>query len=272
MMTLLERTDQGRRKREAMTRRVTGDRPARGTVMVERGAGVTLWRQIEQAVEADIVSGRAAPGARLPTEAEFSARFRVNRHTVRRAMEELERRGLVRIEQGRGSFVAEDVIDYRVGPRTRFSEVIARGNREPSGQVLRVAEVPAFEAAAAGLRLRKGRPLWLVDRLGLADGRPVSYGRHHFPHARFPSLPEALGASGGSLTRALAACGLSDYRRQSTRVTARLPTPEEAEHLRQPRNRAVIVSENINVDSEGTPVEYGIALYAAGRVQLVFEF
>jgi GntR family phosphonate transport system transcriptional regulator len=178
----------------------------------------------------------------------------------------------VRIEQGRGSFVAEDVIDYRVGPRTRFSEVIARGNREPSGRVLRVAEVPAFEAAAAGLRLRKGRPLWLVERLGLADGRPVSYGRHHFPQARFPNLPEALGTSGGSLTRALAACGLADYLRQSTRVTARLPTPEEAEHLRQPRNRAVIVSENVNVDREGTPVEYCIGLYAAGRVQLVFEF
>lgn len=239
---------------------------------IERGSGVTLWRQIEQAIEADIVSGRAAPGERLPTEAELSARFRVNRHTVRRAMEELERRGLARIEQGRGSFVAEDLIDYRVGPRTRFSEVIARGNREPSGRVLRVAEVAASEAAASALRLRKGRPLWLVERLGLADGRPVSYGRHHFPQARFPSLPDALGGSGGSLTRALAACGLPDYLRQSTRVTARLPTPEEAEHLRQPRNRAVIVAENVNVDREGLPVEYCIGLYASARVQLVFEF
>jgi GntR family phosphonate transport system transcriptional regulator len=276
MVTLRRRSENGPRMQQAMSSRVTTRPPqalpAAHPAVVERGGGVTLWRQIAQAVEADIVSGAATPGARLPTEAELSERFRVNRHTVRRAMEELEQRGLVRIEQGRGSFVAEDVIDYRVGPRTRFSEVIARGNREPSGHVLRIAEVPAFDAAASGLRIRKGRPLWLVERVGLADGRPVSYGRHHFPQARFPGLPEALGAGGGSLTRALAACGLADYLRQSTRVTARLPTQEEAEHLRQPRNRAVIVSENINVDRDGTPVEYCLGLYAAGRVQLVFEF
>ncbi|WP_144299781.1 phosphonate metabolism transcriptional regulator PhnF [Elioraea rosea] len=239
---------------------------------IERGAGVTLWRQIEQAIEADIVAGRAAAGSRLPTEAELAASFRVNRHTVRRAMEELERRGLVRVEQGRGSFVAEDVVDYRVGPRTRFSEVIARGNRHPSGQVLRIAEVPAFDAAASGLRIRKGRPLWLIERLGLADGRPVAFGMHHFPQARFPTLPEAVAAQGGSLTRALAACGLGEYTRLSTRVTARLPTPQEADHLRQARNRPVIVAENVNVDPDGVPVEYGIGLYPSGRVQLVFEF
>lgn len=267
-MTIAEGTGPQGMGGERMTRRDAEREIAR----VERGGGVTLWRQIEQAIEADIVTGRAASGTRLPTEAELSASFRVNRHTVRRAMEELERRGLVRIEQGRGSFVAEDVIDYRVGPRTRFSEVIARGNREPSGRVLGVAEIPSPDAASAGLRIRKGRPVWVVERIGLADGRPVSFGRHHFPQARFPELPAAIAASAGSITRALAACGLADYARRTTRVTARLPTPEEAEYLRQPRNRAVIVAENINVDAEGVPVEFCIGLYPAGRVQLVFEF
>ncbi|MFC7539728.1 GntR family transcriptional regulator [Siccirubricoccus deserti] len=65
-----------------------------------RGQGVALWRQIAGSLEAEIAAGGLAPGARLPTEAELTARFRVNRHTVRRAMEELENRGLVRVEQG----------------------------------------------------------------------------------------------------------------------------------------------------------------------------
>jgi GntR family phosphonate transport system transcriptional regulator len=254
-------------------------KPSRGQVgalelpaAIERGLGVTLWRQIEQGIEREIVAGRLAPGSRLPTEGELAARFRVNRHTVRRAMEELERRGLVRIEQGRGSFVAEDVIDYRIGPRTRFSEVIARANRAPSGRILRVVEIPASAAAAAALRIRRGRPLWLVERLGLADGRPVSYALHHFPKARFPGLRQALSHEHGTLTRALATCGLADYTRATTRVTARLPTQEEADQLRQPRNRAVIVCENVNIDSDRLPVEFCIALYPAERVQLVFEF
>jgi GntR family phosphonate transport system transcriptional regulator len=55
-------------------------------------------------------------------------------------------------------------------------------------------------------------------------------------------------------------------------VTARLPSLEEAGLLGHPRNRPVIVTEAVNVDGEGVPVEYGVAIYPAGRVQLVFEF
>ena len=73
-----------------------------------------LWRQIVTALEADIAAGVTPPGARLPTEAQLAARFDVNRHTVRRALDDLSRRGRVRVEQGRGSFVTQDVLDYQV--------------------------------------------------------------------------------------------------------------------------------------------------------------
>jgi GntR family transcriptional regulator, phosphonate transport system regulatory protein len=235
-----------------------------------RRQGIALWRQIQHAMESDIAAGRYMPGARLPTEAELSVRFAVNRHTVRRAMEELEGRGLVRIEQGRGSFVAEDVVDYRLGPRTRFSENIRRQNREPQGRILRIAEIPAEAALAEALGIRRGRAVILAERLALADGRPVVIGTHHFPAARFPQIP-ALLAQNPSITAALAACGVPDYRRRVTRVTARMPTPEEAEVLEQSRNRPVLVAEAVNVDPEGVVVDVTIARYAAGRVQLVVE-
>ncbi len=235
-----------------------------------RGQGVALWRQITQRVEAEIAAGRWRPGARLPTEAELSASFAVNRHTVRRAMEELEGRGLVRVEQGRGSFVTEDVLDYRLGPRTRFSENIRRQNREPAGRLLRVAEVPAEAALAEALGIRRGRPVILAERIALADGRPIVLGTHHFPAARFPRMAALLRAD-PSITAALTACGVPDYSRRVTRVTARMPTPEEAEALQQSRNRPVLVTEAVNVDPDGAVVDVTYSRYAAGRVQLVVE-
>ncbi len=241
-----------------------------GMAALARGAGQALWRQIQQAMEAEIGGGALAPGARLPTEADLAARFGVNRHTVRRAMEELEARGLVRIEQGRGSFVAEDVLDYALGPRTRFSEIIRRQNRAPEGRVLRVAEMPAEAALADALGIRRGRAVILAERLGLADGRPVLIGTHHFPAARFPRLPSLLAAN-PSISAALAACGVPDYRRQVTRVTARLPTPEEAALLQQARSRPVLVAEAVNTDPAGVVVDVTFTRYAAGRVQLVVE-
>ncbi len=235
-----------------------------------RGQGVALWRQITAALTREIAAGQPGPGARLPTEAELSARFRVNRHTVRRAMEELETAGLVRIEQGRGSFVAEDVLDYALGPRTRFSENVARQNREAQGRILRIDEVAADAPMAEALRLRRGQKLLRVERLGLVDGRPLVLGTHHFPATRFAAMGAELRAH-ASITRALAACGVPDYRRQVTRITARMPTPEEAELLQQARTRPLLVTEAVNVDAAGVPVDVTYSRYAAARMQLLVE-
>lgn len=238
------------------------------SVTLDRGSGLALWRQIANVIAAAIAAGQHAPGERLPTESELSARFAVNRHTLRRAMEHLESQGLVRVEQGRGSFVAEDVLDYPLGPRTRFSEIIQRQGREPQGRLLRLAEIAAEPRIAELLELRKGARVVLAERLAMADGRPVALGAHHFPAARFGRIA-ALLRQDPSITRALAACGVADYRRLVTRITARMPMPEEAEALQQSRARPVLVSESVNVDAEGRPVDATLTRYAAGRAQLV---
>jgi len=237
---------------------------------VTRQDGVALWRQIAGRLQQDIADGTYPPGGRLPTEADLSAQFSVNRHTVRRALEELSRNGLVRVEQGRGSFVAEDVLDYAVASRTRFSEWIRKHNKEPSGKVLQLREIAAESPVAVALGVRPGSRVILLERLGLADDRPVSLTRHYFPASRLRGLMEALRAS-PRITEALQAVGITDYLRQMTRVTARLPTPTESDLLRTPRNRPVLVTENLNVDRAGTVVEFGVGCYPTPRVQIVFE-
>lgn len=237
---------------------------------VDRQEGIALWRQIAGKLQGDIASGDLPPGGRLPTEAELAIRFGVNRHTVRRALEELSRDGLVRVEQGRGSFVAEDVLDYNVEARTRFSEWIRKHNKEPSGIVRQLREIPADARVAAGLGLRGGGRVVLLERLGFADDRPVSLARHYFPVVRLKGILQALQAT-SRITDALRAVGVEDYLRQQTRVTARLPTQTEAELLRTARNRPVLVTENVNVDRSGVIVEFAVGSYPTPRVQIVFE-
>jgi len=246
-----------------------GDNPGSNTTIL-RQDGIALWRQIAGRLQQGITTGDHPPGSRLPTEAELSKQFGVNRHTVRRALEELSRGGLVRVEQGRGTFVSEDVLEYSVEPRTRFSEWIRRHNKEPSGRILQLREIGADAQVAAALGLRPGARVILLERLGFADDRPVSLARHHFPATRLKGLMEALQNS-ARITEALQAIGIADYLRQTTRVTARLPTATEAELLRMPRNRPVLIAENINVDRAGAVIEFGISCYPTPRVQIVFE-
>ena len=240
------------------------------THRLRRQDGVALWRQIANQLRQTIASGGSKPGAQLPTEAELSARFGVNRHTVRRALEDLSRDGLVRVEQGRGSFVAEDVLDYAVEARTRFSEWIRKHNKEPSGRVLQLREMSADQRVAAGLAVRAGGRVVLLERLGFADDRPVSLARHYFPAVRLKGMLDALQAT-PRITEALRAVGVDDYVRQQTRVSARLPTQAEADMLRMARNRPILVTENINVDRTGAIVEFATGCYPTPRVQIVFE-
>ena len=72
-------------------------------------------------------------------------------------------------------------------------------------------------------------------------------------------------------TAALAASGVPDYRRQATRITARLPTGEEATALAQTRHLPVLICEALNVDGEGRPVDATLTRYAAARTQLIVE-
>ncbi|MBC7801445.1 MAG: phosphonate metabolism transcriptional regulator PhnF [Gemmatimonadaceae bacterium] len=229
-----------------------------------------LWRQIAQSLSASIGPGGLHPGDRLPTEAQLAAQHGVNRHTVRRAIESLVRTGLVRVEQGRGSFVAEDMIDYAVQPRTRFNEWIRRHNKEPSGQVLHVRPMAASAPVAAGLRIARGAAVALFGRLGLADGVPVSLANHYFALGPRPGLLEALKTE-PSVTAALASVGVMDYRRLITRVSARMPTVAEANLLQVPRSRPLLVCENVNVDLQDVVVEFCISHYPSTRVQVMFE-
>ncbi len=216
------------------------------------------------------MNGVHTPGAQLPPENELAARFGVNRHTLRRAVSELADRGLVRVFQGRGSFIAEDIIDYKVSRRTRFSEHFRRMRREGRGRLVRSVEEPASATVAKNLGLRRGRPVFVIERIGIVDNRSVSVTAHYFPAERFQGLLEAY-EQFASITKALRQFGIEDYFRQVTRVTARMPSTEDARLLQQPRTRPILVTENINVDTENQIIEYGVGRWASDRVQLVFE-
>ncbi len=237
---------------------------------IDRSTGISLWHQIHETLRQEIASGAWQPGDKLPTEQALAGRFGVNRHTVRRAVGALAQNGLVRVEQGRGTFVQEGVIDYRVGLRTRFSENILRNQREPRGRLVRSTITKASSKVAHALGLPSGTDVVLLEKVGDAGGSPLSFGTSYFPAERFPGLEAAL-AESASVTAALAKFGIGDYRRLSTRVTARMPTAEEARHLRQPVTRPILQSEAINVDPAGRPIEFGLTRFAADRVQIVFE-
>lgn len=227
-----------------------------------------LWRQLEQRLAAEIISGELKPGQRLPSALDLAQQLGVNRHTLRRALAELERRGLLRTEPGHGSFVRETCVDYPVSRRTRFSQNMRQLAVDGGNQVLAAARVIPTARVAEVLALRRNEAAWRVESAAQADGRVVDHSEAWFPHARFPHLDEVFTRT-GSVTRTLAEFGIDDYLRRFTRVSAQLPDARTASVLQQPAQRPVLLVESLNVDLDGRPVQYGLTRFAGERVQLV---
>jgi GntR family phosphonate transport system transcriptional regulator len=236
-----------------------------------RPVGIVVWQKIAETLAEEIGSGLFSAGSRLPVEAALAARFSVNRHTLRRAIAALAEAGLVTVHQGRGTFVkAAPMVEYHLGRRTRFSDILSRQSRLSDGELLAASSGPADTDLAASLALDTGAPLISLEVLRRADGTPISIVTHHFPADRFAGIDEAYRRV-KSITRALRDFGVEDYMRRTTRIWARMPVGKEAGLLSQSASRPVLITEALNVDMAGTPIEYGIARASAERLQVVVE-
>ncbi|MDQ8033010.1 phosphonate metabolism transcriptional regulator PhnF [Bordetella genomosp. 1] len=237
--------------------------------MVERGSGIAVWRQIGEQLAEDIRKKRYPAGEQMPPEPELAARFSVNRHTIRRAMAELEQHGLVRIEQGRGTFVQEHAIDYVIGRRTRFSENLRNqglhGHVEVlDSLVLRNAEI------ARHLGLPRSHPLLRVQLIGKAEDTAINVSEHYFDERRFPGFADEL-AQQRSVSKVYARFGVGDYTRKWSRITAALPSAEVTRILGQPKTRPILQIESLNVDQAGVPLQYSLTRFVGDWVQLVIS-
>lgn len=226
-----------------------------------------IWRSIANTLQTEIAQELYRPGDKLPTEAELADRFGVNRHTVRQGLASLAEAGIVHTRRGSGVFVAARPTDYALGPRVRFHQNVAASGRTPSRRITRLETRPASTAEAAALALASGDLVHVIDGISLADGQPLALFSSVFPAARLPGLLTAMDTQ-NSVTTALAACGVTDYTRFETRLTAKLADGLQALALHIQPGAPILRSVAVNVDAAGQPIEHGTTWFAGDRVTL----
>lgn len=151
--------------------------------------GQSKYYQLSQHLQQQIVGGERSPHEQLPTEDELMLEFGVSRGTVRKAIDLLERQGLVRREQGRGTFVQEP---GRRGPAgfvlSDFAREMQRQQRQPATKVLKQEVVPAPPTIAAHLALAEGDSVIHIQRLRLADDQPIIFEERYLNARLCPEL------------------------------------------------------------------------------------
>ena len=132
--------------------------PSRGACAEKEGTGkmdkqlqanMPIYMQIMQKVREAIASGELAPGARVASVRELAGAFAVNPNTMQRALNELEREGLLVSERTSGRFVTKDTAQIDAMRRQLAEEAAARFRREMQTLGFSEAEMLAFFRVSA---------------------------------------------------------------------------------------------------------------------------
>ncbi len=235
---------------------------------LRRRAAAPLYSQVEEAL-LERLRRHYRPGQLLPTQKELAREFGTSLITVRRALDEIARRGLLESTRGRGTVVVRPRMeDDRRGVSSWTDSMTGLG-RQPSTSSSRVrTRVPPAEVARA-LGLRSRERTVVVERVRTLDGEPVCLMRNELPLGRAPALARE------GLTRESLYAWLKDRyglvpARAHEEVEARPATPQEAEALGRDTKIVMVVRRHTRMPG-GAPLEVAEMVAPAHRYRYRVE-
>lgn len=153
-----------------------------------RSSSGTLHAQLYDTLLTQIRSGQFEPGSKLPTEAQLVEMYGVSRMTVRRAVDDLRRAGLVERKPALGTFVRDQPLAAKiVGVHSLTDEILQLG-MTPGSRLLSQAMVEADEDIAEQLEVELGSPVLRLDRVRTANERAFYVAESFINVQAFPIL------------------------------------------------------------------------------------
>jgi GntR family transcriptional regulator len=232
------------------------------------GSAISLGPTASAARER-LLAALPGPGERVGAERELAERLGVSRSTIRAALADLERGGVIRRTRGRGGgiFVAERKVERDLTSLAGLPSYLRRGGFQSAARVLSTATVEADADALEALGLAPGALVLEVVRLRLADGDPLSLERALFPAERFPGLLDR--SLGGSLYELLE----SDYGLRTGEAEERIEVvaagASEARLLELRRGAPLLAVARTAWDHRGVAFERSHDLFRADRSRIV---
>jgi GntR family transcriptional regulator len=244
-----------------------------------------LYVQVADWIRGEIERERLEPGTMLPSEADLQRRFEVSRATVRQAVRELAFAGLVKREQGRGTFVAVPPLERALPELTSFSEHLASKGFSSSSRLVSWEVVderresdaespPSPDTPDPRLFGRSGVPLARAVRLRLANDRPVGLHTTLVPLV----IAEGIGFTEKRLRRDEHLSLYAELERAGPRLStaeehlgARLLARAEAALLEVPQKTAAMTVLRLTRDQGGRLLEAVRAVYLGDKYDYVIS-
>lgn len=161
---------------------------------VQRTSPSPVYRQVAELLERDMQRSRSrSEKTALPSENALAAEFKVSRVTVRQAMDELHRKGLIFREKGRGSYARAQHIGGVTGFGSFTSEVENAGSKPSSRFIgfVKVASLPTGMTHHLAKVPTKNNGYHCLTRVRCVDARPVAYEETYLDIEAYPGIEQA---------------------------------------------------------------------------------
>ena len=231
---------------------------------LRREAPTPLYLQLKNALVADIDAGQYKPHERLMSERELGEKFKVSRMTVRQALTEMIREGILYTQIGKGTYVNESKIKQELQTLTGFTQDMAARGTVASGQVLEACTIPATLTLSAIFSVPMNTELVLLSRLRLSDAIPLAIEEAYIQYKVCPGILN-YDFSKESLYHVLATHYNTILVRAEQTMEASLATPQEAELLQITSPSPVLRMERLSYNEQNMLVEYVKSTYRGDR-------
>jgi GntR family transcriptional regulator len=230
--------------------------------------GVPLYIQIRNLLREQIRLGEWQADEPMPTEDQLVAHFGVSRTTVRQAMTDLAREGLIVRKAGRGTFARQPLMVLRMQQWHSVGVDIARRGLRSSKLTLRVEKLDAGVEIAHRASEFAERDVLHLQQVRYADGVPVVVLDHYFPYELCAFLADmGLDDPGFSIQRALADQGIQLASARGE-INATAASDLEAKYLEVEPGTPLVEIATKSYDADGRVIEYSKGVVRTDRYPL----
>jgi GntR family transcriptional regulator len=230
--------------------------------------GEPLYAQIEQNLLLRIGS-EWKRGALLPTQKELARAYGASLITVKRALDELQRKGFLQATRGRGTVVVRPAIRDDRGNVASWTDTMTGLGRPPTTRSVRIATRTPSPEVARALGLKAREKSVVVERVRSLDDDPICLMQNELPVSLVPALVDE-GLTEESLYHWLKRRhGLQPYRCDEE-VSARVATKEERHELGPDTTIVMCVTRHTFL-ADGRPLEVAQMIAPAHRYRYRVE-
>jgi GntR family transcriptional regulator len=219
---------------------------------LDRSSPLPLWAQIADDLRRRLVDGEFE--GHFPTDEELTRDYEVSRQTVREAVRHLTQEGLVVRQRGRGSSVAQPILEQPLHSLYSLASTVRAGGIEERSEVLASECRPAISEVAEQLDVDSGTDVVFIERLRFAGSEPIAWDRSWLRKDQAEALLSADLSSGGW-----------------ERIRPVVPEPTDRKLLRLAPKVAVFSIERLALAGE-IPVEWRRSLIRGDRYTLIAQW